>query len=75
MLLLRNLPLTGEKFPYDGPAMVSTGSQVKKWTVRQCRSRQDWGNPVADTKQVNANANTFEYAEVNFSFEDELLAA
>jgi hypothetical protein len=39
MLLLRNLPLTGEKFPYDGPAMVSTGSQVKKWTVRQCRSR------------------------------------
>ena len=43
-----------------GLTLVSTGSQVKKWTVRQCRSRQDWGNPVEDTKIVNANANTGE---------------
>ena len=49
-----------KKFSYDGPAMVSTGSQVKKWTVRQGRSRQDRGDPVEDTKTVNANANTGE---------------
>jgi hypothetical protein len=28
MLLLRTLPLTGEKFPYDGPETVSIGQQV-----------------------------------------------
>ena len=44
----------------NGPDTGSIESRVMKWTARQCRSRQDWGNLVEDTKLVNANANTGE---------------
>ena len=47
---------------YDGPDTGSIGSRVTTWTVRQCRSRQDWGNPVEDTKTVNANDEQFALA-------------
>ena len=40
MLLLRILPLTGEKFPYDGDAMVLTGQRVTEWTARECETRR-----------------------------------
>ena len=32
------------KFLYDGPAMVSTGQQVNKWTARESRTRRIEGN-------------------------------
>ena len=42
MLLLRNLLLTGEKFPYDGPDTGSIGSRVRKWTVQEqpCKKKK-----------------------------------
>ena len=36
------------KFPYDGPAMVSTGSRVGEWTARQAMI-------VNQAKQIFAN--------------------
>ena len=35
MLLDQTLQVTGVKFLYDGPVMVSTGQRVTEWTARQ----------------------------------------
>ena len=42
--------------------IVSTGSRVMKWTVRQCRSRQGWGDSAEEAKNVNANDEQFALA-------------
>ena len=43
---------------FDGPYTGSTDRIVVKLGARQCRSLLDWGDPVEDTKIVNAKANT-----------------
>ena len=32
--------------------------EIIETATRECETRQDWGNPVEETKLVNANANT-----------------
>ena len=61
-IILKKIRNKLKKIYFDGPDTGSIGSRVRKWTVRQCRSRQDRGDPVEDTKTVNANDEQFALA-------------
>ena len=40
--------------------------EIIETATRECETRQDWGNPVEETKHVNANANTTEAEVMTF---------
>ena len=44
----------------NGPAMVSTGQQVNKWTARECETRRVGGTRPKKQKTLNATASNDE---------------